>query len=39
VTFPRKEPPYPVIWASSTDKKDYPWGEVVRVNKINMDIP
>jgi predicted metal-dependent peptidase len=39
VTFPRKEPPYPVIWASSTDKKDYPWGEVVRVNKINQDVP
>jgi predicted metal-dependent peptidase len=31
VDFP-KEPPYPVIWASSTDHV-YPYGQVVRVNK------
>lgn len=30
VTFPKKEPTYPVIWASTTDNK-YPWGEVVRI--------
>ncbi len=27
-----REPPFPVIWASSTDCA-YPWGKVVRVNK------
>lgn len=32
VDFPKKQPDFPVIWASSTDKK-YPWGQVVRVNK------
>ncbi len=32
VDFPPKAPAYPVIWASSTDK-DYPWGQVVRVNR------
>lgn len=32
VTFPDKEPNFPVIWASSTDH-EYPWGQVVRVNK------
>lgn len=32
VSFPDKEPRYPVIWASSTDQP-YPWGQVVRVNK------
>lgn len=32
VSFPR-EPKFPVIWASSTDK-DYPYGEKVRVNKV-----
>jgi len=31
VDFP-KEPAFPVIWASSTDKP-YPYGQVVRVNK------
>lgn len=31
LTFP-KEPPYPVIWASSTDVK-YPYGKTVRVLK------
>ena len=31
VTFPDKQPPFPVIWASTTDQK-YPWGEVVRIN-------
>ena len=33
VTFPEREPRYPVIWASSTDCK-YPFGQVVRVNKV-----
>lgn len=33
VSFPKREPSYPVIWASSTDHK-YPFGQVVRVNKI-----
>lgn len=28
-----KEPPFPVIWASSTDH-DYPFGQVVRVNRV-----
>lgn len=32
VSFPR-EPNYPVIWASSTDKV-YPYGQTVRVNKV-----
>lgn len=32
VTFPTKEPAFPVIWASITDSP-YPWGEVVRINK------
>jgi hypothetical protein len=34
VSFPRKEPTYPVIWASVSDNKaKYPWGEFVRINK------
>lgn len=33
VDFPPKELPYPTIWASSTDVK-YPFGQVVRVNKV-----
>lgn len=32
VTFPKKEHPYPTIWASSTDV-EYPFGEAVRLNK------
>ncbi len=32
VTFPKRAPDYPVIWASSTDVK-YPFGSVVRVLK------
>ena len=36
VTFPSKEPDFPVIWASSTDHT-YPWGDVVRVNKVNRN--
>ncbi len=32
VSFPEREPRFPVIWASSTDQP-YPWGQVVRVNK------
>lgn len=32
VSFP-KEPAFPTIWASSTDKS-YPYGQVVRVNKV-----
>lgn len=31
-TFPNHEPPYPVIWCSTTDAK-YPWGTVVRIRK------
>lgn len=31
VTFPKKEHPFPTIWASSTDVI-YPFGEVVRLN-------
>ncbi len=38
VTFPHKQPPYPCIWASSTDHT-YPWGDVVRINKVNRDVP
>lgn len=33
VSFPAHAPKFPVIWASSTDTK-YPFGQVVRVNKI-----
>jgi predicted metal-dependent peptidase len=33
VSFPGREPRFPVIWASSTDTA-YPWGQVVRVNKV-----
>lgn len=33
VSFPKRAPKFPVIWASSTDKT-YPFGQVVRVNKI-----
>lgn len=33
VTFPKKEMRYPTIWASSTDHV-YPFGQVVRVNKV-----
>lgn len=33
VTFPQKEHPFPTIWASSTDH-EYPFGQVVRVNKV-----
>lgn len=33
VDFPDQKPAFPVIWASSTDHK-YPWGDVVRVNKV-----
>lgn len=33
VDFPAQEPSYPVIWASSTDH-EYPFGQVVRVNKV-----
>lgn len=33
VSFPKRAPKFPVIWASSTDK-EYPFGQVVRVNKI-----
>lgn len=29
--FPKHMPTFPVIWASTTDKQ-YPWGEVVRIN-------
>ncbi len=32
VSFPASAPRFPVIWASSTDK-EYPFGEVVRVNR------
>lgn len=32
LTFPKKDLRYPVIWASSTDV-EYPFGQVVRVNK------
>lgn len=31
VTFPDKEPSYPVIWASVLDSTEYPFGEVVQV--------
>jgi predicted metal-dependent peptidase len=30
VRFPVQQPPYPVIWCSTTDKT-YPWGDVVRL--------
>lgn len=33
VTFPKREHAFPTIWASSTDHV-YPFGQVVRVNKI-----
>lgn len=33
VSFPDRPPPYPVIWASSTDHQ-YPFGQTVRVNKM-----
>jgi len=33
VTFPRREPSYPVIWASSTDAP-YPFGQTVRVSNV-----
>ncbi len=33
VDFPSVEHPYPTIWASSTDEV-YPFGDVVRVNKV-----
>ena len=32
VTFPKNEPSYPVIWASTTDTV-YPWGETVRIKQ------
>lgn len=32
VSFPEREPRFPVIWASSTDHR-YPFGQAVRVNK------
>jgi predicted metal-dependent peptidase len=32
VDFPDHAPPYPVIWASSTDQP-YPFGQVVKVNR------
>lgn len=32
VSYPDQEPPFPTIWASSTDY-DYPYGQKVRVNK------
>lgn len=32
VGFPSKPPPFPIVWASTTDQK-YPWGDVVRINK------
>lgn len=35
VSFPEKEPRFPVIWASSTDQP-YPFGQVVRVNKVQV---
>lgn len=38
VSFPDRELPYPTIWASSTDKA-YPFGQVVRVNKIQRGQP
>ncbi len=31
VSFPKQEPSYTTIWASTTDQK-YPYGEVVRIN-------
>lgn len=31
VSFPPQAPPYPVLWASTTDH-DYPFGEVVKIN-------
>jgi predicted metal-dependent peptidase len=31
VSFPDQSPTYPTIWASTTDK-DYPYGDVVRIN-------
>ena len=34
--FPKKEPAFPVIWASTTDK-EFPWGEVVRIKRINRE--
>lgn len=34
VTFPPREPRFPVIWASSTKGQvNYPWGQVVHVNQ------
>lgn len=32
VSFPAVEPVFPTIWASTTDN-DYPYGDVVRINK------
>ena len=32
VDFPDEVPHYPVIWASVSDKKDYPFGDVVEIN-------
>lgn len=32
VSYPDQEPPFPTIWASSTDY-EYPYGQKVRVNK------
>lgn len=34
VDFPEREHTFPTIWASSTDGVAYPFGQVVRVNKI-----
>ena len=34
VDYPKHEPPFPTIWASSTDYA-YPYGQVVRVNKVS----
>lgn len=31
VSFPQQQPDYVCIWASTTDK-EYPWGDVVRIN-------
>lgn len=33
VSFPPREPRFPVIWASSTKNVAYPWGQVVHVNQ------
>lgn len=35
VNFPKIQPSYPVIWASTVkEPKDYPWGEVVKIDTV-----